>query len=112
LHEIHLIRLENYEAKWGCDFIGNDFWKTKTFSPEKCSKTCLSNRECTHFTYTPDGVCWLKTGQVSAEQAISSQNKQTICGIVFKDEKKKKSCKSLGIFTFYLIYENNAKKRI
>ena len=81
--------MEKYEAKWGCDFIGNDFWKTNTFSPDKCSKTCLANRECTHFTYTSDGVCWMKTGQVSAEQAISSKSKQTICGVVFRDEKTK-----------------------
>ena len=76
------VSLQQYEAKWGCDFKGNDFWNTNLPDPNYCGISCVSNKECTHFTYTPDGKCWLKTGPVNRNQAIVSQNQKTICGIV------------------------------
>ena len=99
--------MENYESKSGCDFIGNDFWNTKTRNVDECGKACLSNNECTHFTFTSDSMCWMKTGQVNEEQAILPENKQTICGIVFRDENKKDLCQSLGLeIGFDLFFKN------
>ena len=47
-----------------------------------CGDECSSLKKCTHFTFTPDGTCWMKTGRVNTNQAVRSRDQQTVCGIV------------------------------
>ena len=47
-----------------------------------CGDECSSLKKCTHFTFTPDGTCWMKTGRVNINQAIKTRDQQTVCGIV------------------------------
>ena len=66
----------------GCDFNGNDLFNTSLSDVSLCGDTCVSLRECTHFTYTPDGTCWMKTGTINTNQAIRSRHPKSVCGIV------------------------------
>ena len=77
-----MISCANWEAKFGCDFKGNDFTNKSLPDVSICGNTCISHRECTHFTFTPDGTCWLKKGLVKKEHAIESSHRKTVCGIV------------------------------
>ncbi len=47
-----------------------------------CGDECSSLEKCTHFTFTPDGTCWMKTGRVYPNQAVRSRDQHTVCGIV------------------------------
>ena len=48
----------------------------------ECGDECSSLEKCTHFTFTPDGTCLMKTGRVNTNQAVRSRDQQTACGIV------------------------------
>ena len=85
----HLIACSKWEAKLGCDFYGNDFSNKSSSSVALCGDACVSLKKCTHFTFTPDGTCWMKTGHVNTNQAVRSKDNQTVCGILLislKDE--------------------------
>ena len=85
----NFIACAKWEAKLGCDFFGNDFSKKSSSSVAVCGDTCVSLKKCTHFTFTPDGTCWMKTGRVSTNQAVRSKDHHTVCGIILisiKDE--------------------------
>ena len=47
-----------------------------------CGDECSSLEKCTHFTFTPDDTCWMKTGHVNSNQAVRSRDQKTVCGIV------------------------------
>ncbi|CAF3678835.1 unnamed protein product [Rotaria sp. Silwood1] len=65
-----------------CDFNGNDLSHVE-ISPELCGPTCLRTKDCTHYTWTTlnGGTCWMKTGSVSKNDAISTNDPDMICGI-------------------------------
>ena len=51
---------ENFKVTWayGCDYYGNDI-ASLSIANGKCGRSCLNNKECTHFTWL-DGTCYLK----------------------------------------------------
>ena len=77
-----MIACAKWEAKLGCDYNGNDFSNKSLPGVAVCGDECSSLKKCTHFTFTPDGTCWMKTGHVNPNQAIKSRDQQTFCGIV------------------------------
>ncbi|CAF3415938.1 unnamed protein product [Rotaria sp. Silwood1] len=72
-------------ATWtrSCDFFGNDLSHIE-ISAELCSTTCLQTKECTHYSWSTlnGGTCWVKKGNVSKDDAFSTNVTTTICGII------------------------------
>ena len=48
----------------GCDFSGRDVGQRKSLRKE-CGGICLSNPECTHFSWGRDSNCFMKSAAVS-----------------------------------------------
>ncbi|CAF1292597.1 unnamed protein product [Rotaria sordida] len=73
------------EDNWafGCDFVGNDLSNVQ-IRGEDCGLKCVQTQDCTHFTWTQwnDGTCWLKKGSVSKNNAVSTDDKNMVCGII------------------------------
>ena len=67
-----------------CDFKGNDL-SNKNSRGEDCSGICSKTAGCTHYTWTNynGGTCWMKSGNVGKNNAISTTDKSMVCGIVF-----------------------------
>jgi hypothetical protein len=65
-----------------CDFRGNDLSNVRV-SGELCGGKCAESQGCTHFTWTQylGGTCWLKTGSVSKNDAFSTNDPNTMCGV-------------------------------
>ncbi|KAJ3120057.1 hypothetical protein HK098_004901 [Nowakowskiella sp. JEL0407] len=66
---------------FACDWKGNDLTNQRT-SSDKCGGLCASTSGCTHFTWTTlnGGTCWMKSGPVSSEEAISTSDPNMVCG--------------------------------
>ncbi|EFX72198.1 hypothetical protein DAPPUDRAFT_227578 [Daphnia pulex] len=71
--------------KWAlnCDFLGRDLMAVAT-AAEKCGGTCLSNPECSHFTWTnyQGGTCWLKKNGASDCDAVVKSDSGAVCGFL------------------------------
>ena len=69
------------ESENGCEFIGNDIFSKKTINDE-CKDLCDKFYGCTHYTWSPldGGVCFLKSGKVSKEDAVRTNDLRFICG--------------------------------
>lgn len=65
-----------------CDFHGNDLSSTQAV-PENCGQLCWNTAQCTHFTSTNGGTCFLKSGSVSKDDAYHLAGAS--CGII-RDE--------------------------
>ncbi|CAF1247537.1 unnamed protein product [Rotaria sordida] len=65
-----------------CDFNGNDLSQVET-PAELCGPTCLQTKKCTHYTWTTlnNGTCWMKKGNVSKTDAVSTNDTSMVCGI-------------------------------
>ncbi|CAF1232589.1 unnamed protein product [Rotaria sp. Silwood1] len=68
---------------FGCDFNGNDLSNVQ-IRGEDCGGLCDKTPGCTHFTWTTwkDGTCWLKKGPISKNQALETDDKTMVCGVV------------------------------
>ena len=99
-----MVSCAKWELKLGCDFYGNDFTKKSMSNSTLCGDACISLKGCTHFTFTPDGTCWMKTGIVNINQAIKSRNKKTACGIVLMQEKIDTVNESEAFRKYFLIF--------
>ncbi|CAF3545538.1 unnamed protein product [Rotaria sp. Silwood1] len=68
---------------FGCDFNGNDLSNVQ-IRGEDCGGLCDKTPGCTHFTWTTwkDGTCWLKTGSVTQDDAIATNDPSMVCGII------------------------------
>ena len=66
-----------------CDFVGNDLSNAKV-PGEQCSNRCRQTPGCTHYSWTSyqGGTCWMKTGAVSAANAISISDPTAVCGFL------------------------------
>lgn len=66
-----------------CDFPGNDF-KNELIKGEDCGKRCEDTLGCTHFAWNnyQSGTCWMKTGQISKDNAVPVNNPSSSCGII------------------------------
>lgn len=53
--------------------------KNKKSLREDCGELCLNDGKCTHFTWTKDGICWMKTSSVHL-RPIEKHGKGLICG--------------------------------
>ncbi|KAJ3403271.1 hypothetical protein CcCBS67573_g04045 [Chytriomyces confervae] len=64
-----------------CDWVGGDLSNAKV-SGDQCGSKCATTTGCTHFTWTNanGGTCWMKTGPVTASQAIAKNNDGAVCG--------------------------------
>ena len=99
-----MVSCAKWELKLGCNFYGNDFTKKSMSNSTLCGDACSSLKGCTHFTFTHDGTCWMKTGIVNINQAIKSSNKKTACGIVLMQEKIETVNDGDAFRKYYLIF--------
>ena len=65
-----------------CDFTGNDLSNVQVASAA-CGGQCAQTPGCTHFTWTTfnGGTCWMKSGPVSKNDAFSTSDPSTVCGV-------------------------------
>ncbi|CAF1012496.1 unnamed protein product [Adineta steineri] len=67
-----------------CDFPGNDLFNV--LIPSKfCSAKCVQTQGCTHYVWSTwnNGTCWMKNNNdISKADAFSTNNSNTICGII------------------------------
>ncbi|CAF3423592.1 unnamed protein product [Rotaria sp. Silwood2] len=72
------------EQSWArsCDFPGNELSHVKV-SSDFCGPTCARAKDCIHYTWTivNDGTCWMKTGIVSKDNTISTNDPDMIFGV-------------------------------
>ena len=71
-----------WNGNWafGCDFPNNDF-RSEVIKGELCGGLCAKVKQCTHFTWYK-GVCYLKHGHVSRQNAIATGSDEYVCGII------------------------------
>lgn len=69
-----------YDSKWeeNCLFGEKDFFRESSLK-EECFYRCLSNPNCTHFTWF-ENMCYLQSGRIRREEAF--QKPGFTCGIV------------------------------
>jgi PAN domain len=67
----------------GCYFIGNDLQNIKSLHDD-CSGKCAITSGCSHYTWTPEsgGICSMKQGPISKEQAIGTDDQTGLCGVI------------------------------
>ena len=68
-----------------CDFKDQSS-KSALVKREECSERCSQSIDCTHFVWTKykGGTCWMKSGNVSSEDAFKTGDKTMLCGILLK----------------------------
>ncbi|CAF1003860.1 unnamed protein product [Adineta steineri] len=66
-----------------CDFKENDLSNVQVRA-EQCGGKCAATPGCTHFTWTNynDGTCWMKKGSVSKTDAILTEDRSMVCGVL------------------------------
>ncbi|CAF2408204.1 unnamed protein product [Rotaria sp. Silwood2] len=86
---VTIFTVEWNESNWtrSCDFFGNDFLRVQ-ISSELCGLRCAQTQPCTHYAWNngDGGTCWLKNGNVSKDDAFSTNNPTDVCGIVNDDQ--------------------------
>lgn len=74
-----------WNDKWAfnCDFEGNDIGNVQV-PGEECSNTCAAHPGCTHFMWSTfnGGTCWMKSGDITKEEAVSVDDSMMVCGIL------------------------------
>ena len=82
-----------------CEFKTTDL-TSMTSLMNDCSKLCNDRirNGCSHYTWK-NGICYLKTGEITKMQAINNNNQQTLCGII--------RCKNLKKFYFKFLFSLN-----
>ncbi|CAF2601900.1 unnamed protein product [Rotaria sp. Silwood2] len=85
---------ENYTVQWNgqnwamsCDFNGNDLSHVE-ISAELCGKKCAETKQCTHYAWMnwTGSICYMKTGDVSKNDAFFNNDPGMICGIVNENQ--------------------------
>ena len=75
----------NWNGNWAfaCDFPGNDMGNVQV-SGADCGGRCAQTSSCTHFTWTSynDGTCWMKSGSVFKNDAVSTNDNSMVCGVL------------------------------
>ncbi len=67
-----------------CEFPGNNI-KPVVSLAELCGQICFDTAGCTHFSWSSyRSICWLKSGEVSRENAVPKQGSK--CGIVIQSK--------------------------
>ena len=66
-----------------CDFRGNNLFNYSV-SPQLCGEKCVETNECTHYAWSryTGGMCFLKKGNVSKNDAFSTNDPAMVCGII------------------------------
>ena len=87
LKQVHGINWQSGSAgvTWAfdCDFEGNDL-SFANIPGEKCGEMCIQTSGCTHFAWNDylGGTCWMKKNPVSLNDAVSSNQKGIVCGMI------------------------------
>ena len=78
-----------------CDFKYQSS-KSAQVKREECSEKCSQTIDCTHFVWTKykGGTCWMKSGNVSPEDAFKTGDKTMLCGILSRPLSVKESNKA------------------
>ena len=75
----------DWNGNWAfaCDFFNNNIGSVQ-ISGEECGVACEQTPGCTHFTWNPydGGICWLKGGSVTKDDAYYSDVPGIVCGVV------------------------------
>ncbi|KAJ3128896.1 hypothetical protein HK098_003223 [Nowakowskiella sp. JEL0407] len=84
----------------GCDWTGNDITSVVT-TADQCGPKCEQTNGCTHYAWSKyQSKCWLKSGTVYREDAISVADQTTVCGFLgraqFADRNEAASCDWIG----------------
>jgi hypothetical protein len=85
LYQVNAVQWEQGNWAFACDFKGNDFSHHGGHGKD-CRNLCAKTSQCTHFTWTTfnGGTCWMKSGPVSKNNAIDTQDRSMVCGIIEK----------------------------
>ncbi|UJR07256.1 hypothetical protein I4U23_011544 [Adineta vaga] len=74
-----------WNGNWAlaCDFHENNLMNIQSRG-EDCGGRCASTSGCTHFTWTTHngGTCWMKQGAVSKENAVPTDDRSMVCGVI------------------------------
>jgi hypothetical protein len=73
---------------YNCIFVGNEI-KSFQSTRIKCVAICIHIDACTHFTWMnsdEEGSCFLNSGSIDREDAISLNDNTTVCGIVLRTQ--------------------------
>ena len=67
----------------GCDFYDSDFTTQEEVTFEECQEFCRSFEDCSHYTWAKtSGLCGMKSGETSKEDAFSVDDKNVFCGML------------------------------
>jgi hypothetical protein len=68
---------------WDCDFrYMGDYKQVGNVRGDQCDPLCAADSQCTHFSFTPNGICYLKRGGAFKSDAnVLSKGSGVICGI-------------------------------
>ena len=66
----------NVKWQFNCDYYGHDLERLPS-SGENCGGLCVAHPKCTHFRYTDDGYCYLKTLPLTSRRTPA---KGGVCG--------------------------------
>lgn len=70
---------------YGCDYLGNDLKKHSDVPEDLCGDLCVTNSDCTHFTYNRIyKVCYLKKANPldGARSLLVTDTNYALCGSV------------------------------
>ena len=74
--------MKKWDSRAGCNFYGRDLSNRTLLNVFDCGDQCVSNKDCTHFTFTSDSTCWMKRGRINFSKSIQTRNQNYYCGIV------------------------------
>lgn len=85
ISKVNAINWQPGNWAFACDFRKDSF-SNEQIQGEDCGGRCVQTVGCTHFTWTThnEGTCWMKTGNVSKENAFETRDLSMVCGIVEK----------------------------
>ena len=91
-YQVIAVQWQSENWAFACDFIGNDLSNSRVPGKD-CGNLCAKTSQCTHFTWTTynGGTCWMKSGSVSKNNAVDTQDRSMVCGIDTKSNNKIKS---------------------
>jgi hypothetical protein len=77
-----------FDWSYNCIFVGNEI-KSFQSTRIKCVAICIHIDACTHFTWMKSGEkgsCFLNSGSIDRDDAISLNDNTTVCGIVLRTQ--------------------------
>lgn len=88
----------NWHDNWafGCD-NSKEYFKTVSSRGTDCGSECHLTYGCTNYVWK-DGICHLKSGDISKEDFFENNDIDAICGIC---PSVKKNCKKTTILTLF-----------